>query len=141
MFNWDGQIVADALYVQQAGEVIRGILDNRNTMKVADQEKIILEQHYAQLVARYNRLADRYNAVVEENNRVDASHAEAIADKDRRIAELTADNDRLAAEKEECRQSASEGWANHHDALVEIERLKLKCGELLPDERNPDADL
>ena len=81
------------------------------------------------------------NRVIDEKKRGDAAHTEAIADKDRRIAELAAENDKLAAEKEECRQSASEGWAKHHDALVEIERLKLKCGELLPDERKPDADL
>jgi len=143
MFNVDGQIVADALYSQQVGDFFQRLRDNRAAVTAADieQQLIALHRQYEQLVSRYNNLADRYDGVLEENKRVDAAHAEAIADKDRRIAELAADKDRLAAEKEESRKSAAEGWSKHHDALVEIERLKLKCGELVPDERNPDADL
>jgi hypothetical protein len=79
--------------------------------------------------------------MIADNKRVDAAYAAALAEKDRLLAQLAADNGRLAAEKEESRKSAAEGWSKHHDALVEIERLKLKCGELLPDERKPDADL
>ena len=143
MFNFDGQIVADALYSQQVGDFFQRLRDNRAAVTAADieQQLIALHRQYEQLVSRYNNLADRYDGVLEENKRVDAAQTEAIADKDRRIAELAAENYKLAAEKEDFRQSASEGWAKHHDALVEIERLKLKCGELLPDERKPDADL
>jgi len=143
MFNWDGQIVADVLHAQQIGEFCNGLIRDRAAVTAADlqQELIAGHQQYGQVVARYNQLADRFNRVIDERKRLDAAHAEEMADKDRRIAELTADTDRLAAEKEECRHSASEGWAKHHDALVEIERLKLKCGELVPDERNPDTDL
>ncbi len=143
MFNWDGQIVADVLHAQQIGEFCNGLIRDRAAVTAADlqQELIAVHQQYGQVVARYNQLADRFNRVIDERKRLDAAHAEEMADKDRRIAELTADTDRLAAEKEECRHSASEGWAKHHDALVEIERFKLKCGELVPDERNPDADL
>jgi len=143
MFNWDGQIVADVLHAQQIGEFCNGLIRDRAAVTAADlqQELIAVHQQYGQVVARYNQLADRFNRVIDEKKRVDAAQTEAIADKDRRIAELAAENYKLAAEKEDSRQSASEGWAKHHDALVEIERLKLKCGELLPDERKPDADL
>ena len=144
MLNIDGQLVASALLNQQAGDVFNGILQHRGEMKAAEmqqQQQFADQQSYARLVAQYNMLADRYNFMLADNRRVDAAYSAALAEKDRLFAELAADNSQLAAEKEECRQSASDGWAKHHDALVEIERLKLKCGELLPDERKPDADL
>jgi len=144
MLNIDGQLIASALLNQQAGDVFSDILKHRSEMKAAEmqqQQHFADQQSYARLVAQYNILADRYNVMIADNKRVDAAYAAALAEKDRLLAQLAADNGRLAAEKEESRKSAAEGWSKHHDALVEIERLKLKCGELVPDERNPDADL
>jgi hypothetical protein len=143
MLNIDGQLVASALLNQQAGDVFNGILQHRGEMKaeMQQQQQFVDQQSYARLVAQYNLLADRYNFMLADNERVDAAYTAAVAEKDRLFAQLAADNGRLAAEKEDSRRSASEGWAKHHDALVEIERLKLKCGELLPDQRNPDANL
>jgi len=143
MFNFDGQLVANSLAIQDIGEFCRSIIRDRASISAADlqQQLIAVHQQYGHLVTRYNKLADRHNVLIDEKNIVDGAHAEEIADKDRRITELAAENDKLAAEKEESRKSAAEGWSKHHDALVEIERLKLKCGELLPDERKPDADL
>jgi hypothetical protein len=144
MLNIDGQLVASALLNQQAGDVFNDILKHRSEMKAAEmqqQQHFADQQSYARLVAQYNLLADRYNVMIADNKRVDAAYAATLAEKDRLLAQLAADNGRLAAEKEESRKSAAEGWSKHHDALVEMERLKLKCGELLPDERKPDADL
>jgi hypothetical protein len=144
MFNFDGQIVAGVLQTQQAGEVFRGILESRAAMKAEEmqqQQAFANQQRHAGLVAKYNNLADRYNGVLADNKKVDAAYAEVLAEKDRQIAELAAEKVQLSAEKEESRRSASEGWSKHHDALVEIERLKIKAGELQPDERKPDTEL
>ena len=130
MFNWDGQIVANALYAQQAGDVITGIISDRAANRAADQREAQLYNQYAQLVARYNRLADRLNWVLAENKRIDAVQAEALAEKDRRIAQLIAEKDRLAADNSENLQSALEGQFELCDALDEIKRLKIKTGEL-----------
>jgi hypothetical protein len=130
MFNWDGQIVANALYAQQAGDVITGIISDRAANRAADQREAQLYNQYAQLVARYNRLADRHNSVLAENKRIDAVQAEALAEKDRRIAQLVADNARLDAENEEYSKSAYEAQFEICDALEEIKRLKIKTGEL-----------
>ena len=133
MFNFDGQIVAGVIQTQQTGEVFRSILDSRRARKAEDiQEVFALQQHYAQLLARYNNLVNQYNGVLAENKRVDAAHTAKIAEKDERIAELT-------AEKEESRKSAYEAWSKHWEALDEIERLKIKAGELPPDESNHNS--
>ncbi len=143
MFNFDGQIVADALHAQQIGDFCRDLIRDRAAISAGDlqQELIALHQRYEQLVGRYNNLADRYNDLLEENKRFDAAHADAIATKDGQIAQLVAANERLAAEREESRRSAYEGWTKLTRALEEIERLKIKAGELAPDERKPDVDL
>jgi hypothetical protein len=141
MLNIDGQLVASALLQQQTGDVLTEILQHRREMKAADllhQQQYADQQRYAWLVAKYNDLADRYNRVLADNKRVDAAHAQTLAEKDRQIAQLMAENERLAADREESRRSACEGWSKHHDALVEIERLKIKSGEKLPDEPNPN---
>ena len=134
MFNFDGQLVAGVLLDQQAGEVAREILDARNTTKVAQawqQQLFALQQNYARLVTKYNNLADRYNGVLADNKRVEAAHAEAIADKDRRIAQL-------AAEKEDFRRIGYDTCTKLGEALDEIERLRIEAGELPPKEPLPD---
>lgn len=144
MFNFDGQIVAGVLQTQQAGEVFRGILENRAAMKAEEMQQQQLsanQQRYAGLVAKYNNLADRYNGVLADNKKVDAAYAEALAEKDRQIARLTAEKVDLATEREESRRSAFEGWGKLLDALDEIKRLKIKAGELPPDEPKSDGDL
>jgi hypothetical protein len=144
MFNFDGQLVAGVLQTQQAGEVFRGILDQRRQMKAEElqqQQLFADQQRYAWLVAKYNDLADRYNGVLTDNKQVDAAHASVLLEKNRQIAQLTAEKERLAAEREESRRSAYEGWTKLTRALEEIERLQIKAGELAPDERKPDVDL
>ncbi|OYV51268.1 MAG: hypothetical protein B7Z77_04185 [Acidocella sp. 20-58-15] len=143
MFNFDGQLVANSLAIQDAGEFCRSFIRDRAAISAAElqQELLALHQRYGQLVGRYNNLADRYNGIVAGNKRVDAAHASTIAEKDRRITQLTAENERLAAEKEESRRSAYEAWTKHWEALDEIERLKIKAGEIAPDERKSDGDL
>jgi hypothetical protein len=144
MFNFDGQIVAGVLQTQQAGEVFRGILENRAAMKAEEmqqQQAFADQQRYAGLIAKYNNLADRYNGVLADNKKVDAAYAEAIAEKDGQITQLAAGNEKLAAEKEEFRRIGCETCDKLSDALDEIKRLKIKAGELQPDERNPDTEL
>jgi chromosome segregation ATPase len=143
MFNFDGQLVATSLAIQDAGEFCRSFIRDRAAITAADlqHELIAVHQRYEQLAGRYNNLADRYNDVLEENKRFDAAHADAIAKKDGQIAQLVAEKERLAAEREESRRSAYEGWTKLTRALEEIERLKIKAGELAPDERKPDVDL
>ena len=134
MFNFDGQLVAGVLLDQQAGEVAREILDARNTTKVAQawqQQLFVLQQNYARLVTKYNNLADRYNGVLADNKRVDAAHVEAIAEKDRRIAQLV-------AEKEEFRRIGYDSSTKLGEALDEIERLKIRAGDLPPKEPIPE---
>jgi len=132
MFNWDGQIVAGVLCDLQAANNFQGILNDRAANRAADQREAQLYNQYAQLVARYNRLADRLNWVLAENKRIDAVQAEALAEKDRRIAQLIAEKDRLAADNSENLLSALEGQFELCDALDEIKRLKIKTGELPP---------
>jgi hypothetical protein len=127
-----------------ASDVFVDILRSRREMKAADmqqQQQFADQQHYARLVAKYNNLAERYNGVLADNKTVDAAYADALAEKDRQIAELKIENKNLAGEKEESRRSAFEGWGKLLDALDEIKRLKIKAGELPPDERKPDGDL
>jgi hypothetical protein len=141
MLNLDGQLVASALLQQQTGDVITEILQHRREMKAADllhQQQYADQQRYAWLVAKYNDLADRYNRVLADNKHVDAAHAQALAEKDQQIARLAAENERLIAAREESRRSAYEGWTKLTRALEEIERLKIKSGEKLPDEPNPN---
>ncbi len=141
MLNLDGQLVVSALLNQQAGDLARELLQHRRDMKAVDlihQQQYADQHRYAWLVAKYNDLADRYNRVLADNKRVDAANASAFAEKDRRIAQLVAENARLAAEQEESRRSAYEGWSKHWEALDEIQRLKIKAGEQLPDEPNPN---
>jgi chromosome segregation ATPase len=143
MFNFDGQIVAGVLQTQQAGEVFRGILENRAAMKAEEMQQQQLsanQQRHAGLVAKYNNLADRYNGVLADNKKVDAAYAEALAEKDRQIARLTAEGERLASEKEEFRRIGYETCDKLSNALDEIKRLKIKAGELQPDERKSDGD-
>ena len=130
MFNWDGQIVAGVLCDLQAANNFQGILNDRAANRAADQREAQLYNQYAELAARYNRLADRHNSVLAENKRIDAVQAEALAEKDRRIAQLAADNARLDAENEEYSKSAYEAQLEICDALEEIKRLKIKTGEL-----------
>ena len=132
MFNWDGQIVAGVLSDMQAADNIISILNDRADNRAADQREAQLYNQYAQLVARYNQLADRLNWVLAENKRIDAVQAEALAEKDRRIAQLIDEKDRLAADNSENLQSALEGQFELCDALDEIKRLKIKTGELPP---------
>lgn len=143
MFNFDGQLVANALAIQDAGEFCRSFIRDRAAISAAElqQELLAFHQRYGQLVGRYNDLADRYNRVLADNKRVNSANANAIAEKDRQIVQLAAENERLAAEREESRRSAYEGWGKHWEALDEIERLKIKAGEISPDERKSDGDL
>jgi uncharacterized protein YdcH (DUF465 family) len=143
MLNIDGQLVASALLNQQSGDVFNGILQHRREMRAAEmqqQQQFADQQHYARLVAKYNNLADRFNEVLAENKRIDSAYADAIAEINRRIARLTAENAQLVEEKEETRKSAYEGWTKHGDALIEIERLKIKAGESQPPELKPITD-
>jgi len=133
MFNFDGQIVAGVIQTQQTGEVFRSILDSRRARKADDiQEVFALQQHYAQLLARYNNLLNQYNDVLAENKRVDAAHAAKIADKDLRNAQL-------AQENEEFRRIGLQAYEQLDEAEKEIRRLKIKAGELPPDESNPNS--
>lgn len=143
MFNFDGQLVATSLAIQDAGEFCRSLIRDRAAITAADlqHELIAVHQRHEQLVDQYNNLAGKYNGVLAENKRFDAAHANAIATKDGQIAQLIAEKERLAAEKEESRRSAYEGWTKLTRALEEIERLKIKAGELVPDERKRDLDL
>jgi hypothetical protein len=130
MFNWDGQIVAGVLCDLQAANNFQGILNDRAANRAADQREAQLYNQYAQLVARYNRLADRLNWVLAENERIDAVQAEALAEKDRRIAQLIAEKDQIAATNDENSRSAYQAQFELCDALDEIKRLKIKTGEL-----------
>jgi hypothetical protein len=143
MFNFDGQLVATSLAIQDAGEFCRSFIRDRAAVTAAElqQDLIAVHQRYGRLVGRYNNLADRYNGVLADNKRVDAAHADAIAERDGRITQLAAENEKLAAEKEEFRRIGYETCNNLSNALDEIKRLKIKAGELQPDERKPDADL
>ena len=133
MFNFDGQIVAGVIQTQQTGEVFRSILDSRRARKADDiQEVFALQQHYAQLLARYNNLVNQYNDVLAENKRIDASHAAMIADKARRNAQL-------AEENEDFRRIGLKAYEQLDEAEKEIRRLKIKAGELPPDESNPNS--
>ena len=137
MFNFDGQLVADAVFIQRMGDTLQGIRDRRAAVKVEEMQQVLLfanKQRYALLVTKYNDLVDRYNGIIADNKRMDAAYSEVIAEKDRQISQLIEEKAELAAESEESRLSAQEGWDKHHDALVEIERLKIKAGELPPDE-------
>ena len=139
MFNFDGQIVASAIYAQQAGELFGDILrsrrENQNAFTAAQLQDayFALRQHYDQLVARYNGLADRHNAVLADNKRVDATHAEAIAEKDRQIAQLQAEKAHIAAEREDFRRIGQTAYRQLDAAEDEVRRLKIKSGELPPD--------
>ena len=132
MFNFDGQLVADALFIQRMGDTLQGIRDHRAAMRAVDLQEDLLSVigRYNQLHARFNGLVGRYNDVLADNKRVDASHSQALAEKDRQIAQLV-------AEKEEFRLIGSETCDKLSIALDEIRRLKLKAGELSPDERRP----
>jgi hypothetical protein len=141
MFNWDGQIVAGVLSDMQAADNIISILSDRADNRAADQREAQVYNQYAQLVARYNRLADRHNWVLAENKRIDAVQAEALAEKDRRIAQLIAENARLAEDKEEFRSIGHKALKQLDKADDEIRRLKIKTGELPPIEPDPDDDL
>ena len=144
MLNIDGQLVASALLNQQAGDVFNGILQHRREMKAEEmqqQQVFADQQRYAWLVAKYNNLADRYNGVLADNKKVDAAYADALAEKDRQIARLTAEKADFAAEKEEFRLIGYETCGKLSYALEEIQRLKIKAGELSPPELKPDADL
>ena len=133
MFSFDGQIVAGVIQTQQTGEVFRSILDSRRARKAEDvQEVFALQQHYAQLLARYNNLVNEYNDVLAENKRIDAVHAAKIADKDRR-------NVQLAQENEEFRRIGLQAYEQLDEAEKEIRHLKIKAGELPPDESNPNS--
>ncbi len=143
MLNIDGQLVASQISNMYTCDVFVDILRSRRAMKaeaMQQQQQLADQQHYAWLVAKYNNLADRFNDVLAENERVDAAYGAALAEKDRQIARLTADNAQLAGEKEETRKSAYEGWTKHGDALIEIERLKIKAGESQPPELKPIID-
>jgi hypothetical protein len=135
MLNLDGQLVASALLNQQAGEVARELLDSRNTTKVQqawEQQLFALQQQYAQLLSRYNNLVNEYNDVLAENKRIDAARAAMIADKDRR-------NVQLAQENEEFRRIGLQAYEQLDEAEKEIRRLRIKAGELPPDESNPNS--
>jgi hypothetical protein len=135
MFNFDGQLVVGAMHAQQAGDVITDILEGRKARKAEDlqqQQAFALQQHYAQLLARYNNLVNEYNDVLAENKRIDAVHAAKIADKDRR-------NVHLAQENEEFRRIGLQAYEQLDEAEKEIRRLKIKAGELPPDESNPNS--
>jgi hypothetical protein len=135
MLNLDGQLVASALLNQQAGEVARELLDSRNTTKVQqawEQQLFALQQQYAQLLSRYNNLVNEYNDALAENKRIDAARAAKIADKDRR-------NVQLARENEEFRRIGLQAYEQLDEAEKEIRRLKIKAGELPPDESNPNS--
>jgi chromosome segregation ATPase len=136
MFNFDGQLVAGVLQAQQSGEIFRDILQNRREMKAADlaqSQLFVLQQHYDQLVARYNSLADRHNTVLADNKRIDAAHADALAEKDRQIAQLQAEKAHIAAEREDFRRIGQTAYRQLDAAEDEVRRLKIKSGELPPD--------
>ncbi len=136
MFNFDGQLVAGVLQAQQSGEIFRDILQNRREMKAADlaqSQLFVLQQHYDQLVARYNSLADRHNTVLADNKRIDAAHADALAEKDRQIAQLQAEKAHIAAEREVFRRIGQTAYRQLDAAEEEVRRLKIKSGELPPD--------
>jgi hypothetical protein len=144
MFNFDGQLVADALFIQRMGDTLQGVRDHRAAIKAEEMQQLQLfadEQRYAWLVAQYNNLADRYNGVLADNKKVDAAYADALAEKDRQIARLMAEKADLAAEKEEFRLIGYETCGKLSYALEEIQRLKIKAGELSPPKLKPDADL
>ncbi|GLR66567.1 hypothetical protein GCM10010909_12470 [Acidocella aquatica] len=144
MFNLDGQLVAGQLSNMYTGDVFIDILRSRREMKAEEmqqQQLFAVQQRYAWLVAKYNNLADRYNGVLADNKKVDAAYADALAEKDRQIARLTAEKADLAAEKEEFRHIGYETCGKLSYALEEIQRLKIKAGELSPPELKPDADL
>jgi len=144
MFNLDGQLVAGQLSNMYTGDVFIDILRSRREMKAEEmqQQQLFADQHrYALLVAKYNNLADRYNGVLADNKRVDAAYTDALAEKDGQIAELKIENKDLAAEKEEVRLIGYETCGKLSYALEEIQRLKIKAGELSPPELKPDADL
>ena len=135
MLNLDGQLVASALLQQQAADVFTEILQHRRDLKAEDllhQQQFADQQRYAWLVAKYNDLADRYNRVLADNKRVDEAHAAMIADKDRRNAQLTEEN-------EDFRRIGLKAYEQLDEAEKEIRRLKIKAGELPPDESNPNS--
>jgi hypothetical protein len=140
MFNFDGQLVADALFIQRMGDTLQGVRDHRAAIKAEEMQQLQLfadEQRYAWLVAQYNNLADRYNGVLADNKRVDAAYADALAEKDRHIARLSAENAELAAEKEEANESALKGWQTIENIREGIERNKIKMGDAWPPELRP----
>lgn len=144
MFNLDGQLVAGQLSNMYAGdvfiEILRGRRENTTAISASDlqQQLIGVHQQYSEVIDQYNRLADRFNGLLADSKRMETAYAEVIAKKDRQIAQLISEKADLAAEREESRLSACEGWNKHHDALVEIEQLKIKAGELPSDEGKPD---
>jgi chromosome segregation ATPase len=139
MFNFDGQIVASAIHAQQAGDLFGDILrsrrENQNALTAAQLQDayFALQQHYDQLVVRYNSLADRHNTVLADNKRIDAAHADALAEKDRQIAQLQAEKAHIAAEREDFRRIGQTAYRQLDAAEEEVRRLKIKSGELPPD--------
>jgi dsDNA-specific endonuclease/ATPase MutS2 len=137
MLNIDGQLVASALLNQQSGDVFNGILQHRREMRAAEmqqQQQFADQQHYARLVAKYNNLADRYNHVLADNKRVDAAYAEALAEKDRQIARLTAENAQLAEDYRFANESRERGWAAVTWIKEGLERNKIEIGDAWPPE-------
>jgi hypothetical protein len=140
MLNIDGQLVASALLNQQAGDVFNGILQHRREMKAAEmeqQQQFADQQRYAWLVAEYNKLVDRYNGVLADNKKVDAAYADALAEKDRQLAQLTAKNAQLVEDNKEANESAMSGWQTIGNIQEGIERNKIKMGDAWPPELKP----
>ena len=139
MFNFDGQLVASQLSNMYAGEVFIDILrarrENQHAVTAAQWQEayFALQQHYDQLVVRYNSLADRHNTVLADNKRIDAAHADALAEKDRQIAQLQAEKAHIAAEREDFRRIGQTAYRQLDAAEDEVRRLKIKSGELPPD--------
>jgi hypothetical protein len=140
MLNLDGQLVASQLSNMYMGDVLVNILRSRSEMKAEEmqqQQQFADQQHYAWLVAEYNKLVDRYNCVLADNKKVDAAYADALAEKDRQLAQLTAKNAQLLEDNKEANESAMRGWQTIGNIQEGIERNKIKMGDAWPPELKP----
>jgi hypothetical protein len=93
MFNFDGQIVANAIINQQAAETFTGILHNRREARRAGGPT---EQDYCDLLNAYNELVARFNGLIDEGKRVDALYNKTLAERD---AQIVAQNDQIASDE------------------------------------------